>query len=104
MDINKRSVLEGFTVGTFADRVGEIFRVDTGSAIVELRLVEVSEPSQPDPSGARTPFSLIFLEPSGGVLPQQIYAFEHDELGRFDIFIVPIGRDADGVRYEAVFT
>ena len=102
-------MLEDFTVGTFADRLGDVFRVDTGSAIVELRLVEVTEPggsqpSEPPGSGARTPFSLVFLEASGDVLPQQIYPFDHDELGRFEIFIVPIGRDADGVRYEAVFT
>ena len=88
---------------TFADRVGEVFRVDTGSGIVEMRLVEVTESVRSGP-GARTPFSLVFLQPGGDVLPQQIYAFEHDELGRFEIFIVPIGRDADGVQYEAVFT
>lgn len=96
-------MLEDFTAATFTDRVGEIFRVDTGSAIVELKLVEVNEAEQPD-SGARAPFSLVFLEPSGDVLPQQIYVFDHDRLGQFEIFIVPIGRDAEGVRYEAVFT
>ncbi|MDX6508976.1 MAG: hypothetical protein QOG81_728, partial [Gaiellaceae bacterium] len=37
-------------------------------------------------------------------LPQQIYRFDHDELGTLEIFIVPIGTDEGGVRYEAVFT
>jgi hypothetical protein len=96
-------VLEDFTVETFAPRVGETFRVDTGSATVEMCLTEVTESEGAGPSG-RTPFSLVFLDAGGEVLPQHIYPFEHDELGSFEIFIVPIGQDPDGVRYEAVFT
>jgi hypothetical protein len=52
----------------------------------------------------REQFSLVFREPSGVVLPQMIYRVEHDELGAFELFLVPIGPDAEGMRYEAVFT
>jgi hypothetical protein len=38
------------------------------------------------------------------VLPQRIYPFEHPDLGAFEVFIVPVGADPDGVRYEAVFS
>ena len=37
-------------------------------------------------------------------LPQRIYRLEHAELGGLDLFLVPIGRDASGITYEAVFT
>ena len=51
----------------------------------------------------RVPFALVFRGPAGDVLPQGTYHVEHDALGAFDLFLVPIGADADGVRYEAVF-
>jgi hypothetical protein len=34
----------------------------------------------------------------------RLYGFEHHEVGTFEIFIVPIGRTAQGVSYEAVFS
>jgi hypothetical protein len=37
-------------------------------------------------------------------LPQRIYRIEHATLGAFDLFLVPIGPDAQGLRYQAVFT
>ena len=55
------------------------------------------------PTG-RLPFSLEFLAPASDVLPQAIYRVDHAELGALDLFLVPVARDADGVRYEAVFT
>jgi hypothetical protein len=37
------------------------------------------------------------------VLPQQIRRVEHPSLGSMEIFLVPIGPDASGMQYEAVF-
>ena len=37
------------------------------------------------------------------MLPQAIYRLEHAALGAMDVFLVPIGRVADGIRYEAIF-
>jgi hypothetical protein len=37
-------------------------------------------------------------------LPQRIYRLEHAALDPLEIFIVPIGPDAEGMRYQAVFT
>ena len=36
-------------------------------------------------------------------LPQRTYRMEHAEIGTFEIFLVPIGPDEKGLRYEAVF-
>jgi hypothetical protein len=37
------------------------------------------------------------------LLPQRIYSLAHDSLGRLEIFLVPVGRDADGVRCQPIF-
>lgn len=97
-------MLEDFDVATFAERLGETFRVDDGAHVVELRLVDASPASStvatPD---RRVPFSLLFVGPVEPLLPQRIYRFDNDTLGSFEIFIVPLGPADDGMRYEAVF-
>ncbi len=35
---------------------------------------------------------------------QQTCAFSHPQLGAFDLFIVPLGPDDEGMRYEAVIS
>lgn len=50
------------------------------------------------------PFTLYFRGPHQPALPQQMYVFEHPEIELTEpIFIVPIGQDASGRLYEAVF-
>jgi hypothetical protein len=49
-------------------------------------------------------FSLLFLGPAGRLLAQRIYTFENSRVGRFDLFIVPVGCEPDGVRYQAAFS
>jgi uncharacterized protein DUF6916 len=105
-------VLESLEVTTFAGRVGELFRVvidDTTT--LATRLIEVT-PAPPVPgtdggatrAGRRAPFSLVFRSPPGATLPQRIYRLQHDRLGALDLFLVPIGPDEEGMRYEAVFS
>ena len=48
-------------------------------------------------------FSLIFTGPGDCLLPQGPYRFEHDRVGRFELFLVPIGRGPDTIGYEVVF-
>lgn len=92
-------VLDKLTAATFAEHLHEPFRLDGGAAGgLVLELAEVSEA----PDGAR-PFSVVFLGPGEPVLPQRIHRLEHEALGALELFIVPIGRDAAGVRYQAVF-
>ncbi len=69
-----------------------------------LELVEVSESRHtPSSDDARRPFSLIFRDPAGGVLPQSIYTLEHSALGSLEIFLVPIAARQDGTQYQAIF-
>lgn len=88
----------------FASRVGEAFDVALGEASTPMTLVEVRPlPVRHYPGMMRAPFALIFRSASAVVLPQKIYRMKNGVMGALDIFIVPIGRDPQGVIYEAVF-
>jgi hypothetical protein len=105
-------MLESFTLQTFAPRLGEAFRLRLGAGeTLDLTLIEATDlgggpapaPDQGAAGPPRRPFSVVFRGPPGVPLPQRIYRLEHDRLGAFDLFLVPIGPDAAGMRYEAVF-
>lgn len=67
---------------------------------VEVELIEVldleSTPRQEQ-------FSIVFRGPRDQGLQQGIYRFEHEEIGAFEIFIVPFKRVEGSILYEAVF-
>jgi hypothetical protein len=103
-------MLEEVTLETFIPHVGSSFAVQLdGEADPELRLVEATPLGLPS-GGARTgagfraAFSLIFQGAVQPVLPQRIYPLVHPAIGRLEIFLVPIGPDRDGMRYQAIFT
>jgi hypothetical protein len=91
------------TRDAFAGCLGQPFRIPVGpSDFVELSLIEVTAPRPGSGSGDR-PFALVFRGPHTPVLPQKLYPMENERLGLHEIFIVPIGPDPAGMRYEAVF-
>lgn len=67
---------------------------------VDLELIEVSEiklyPQQEE-------YTLEFRGPLDMFLGQGIRNFAHDQMGQFELFIVPVKQDAQGFYYEAVF-
>jgi len=67
---------------------------------IRLDLIEVSPVRS---MGGSEAFSIVFRGPAGAFLPQASYQFRHDELGAFELFIVPIRQDAHGFYYEAIF-
>jgi hypothetical protein len=94
------------TVETFAGREGERFTVQFADAALELELAEVAPvPGHWGRTEKRVPFSALFHGPAEHMLPQQTWLLDHDELGRLEVFLVPIeARQEDGVVvYEAVF-
>ena len=98
-------MLETFTCARFEAHLKESFRLQAEADDQrEVVLTEATPLSMTPPAGGRGPFSIVFLDASETVLPQRIYRLHHPDLGTFDLFLVPIGRDASGVRYEAVFT
>jgi hypothetical protein len=93
--------LGALTLSMFAPLLGSPFGMpDRG---FESQLVEVNDLGRPGAGGLRAPFSLVFRGPFEPFLEQGIHRLEHEELGRLDLFLVPIGPDEAGMRYEAVF-
>ncbi len=99
-------MLETVTYATFAEYLGERFRMHVGAERpLEVELIEVvRHDARGAEAGSREPFSVLFRGPLSPVAPQRIYAIEHDRFGRIELFLVPIGPDGQGMRYEAVFS
>jgi len=55
------------------------------------------------PSLPAEQFSLLFRGDQSKIHPQSIYQVEHDVIGRFDLFLVPVDRNDQGTFYQAVF-
>lgn len=97
-------MLEKLTAGDFEKHLNQTFVIHPSDVeSIETQLVGVTDLGEIAPKGRRA-FSLVFRGPREPALPQRIYAIGHETMGRMEIFIVPIGPDAEGMRYEAVFT
>lgn len=49
-------------------------------------------------------FSLIFTGKASPCLPQRLYELTHPRMGHVELFLVPVGPDETGMRYEAAFS
>jgi len=93
----------------FEPLLNQTFQIHYGNGeTLSVTLAEViagKNPSSSDESGEPYyPFSLVFQSDTTSYLPQHTYRIEHEQLGSHDIFIVPLGPNAQGMRYEAVFS
>lgn len=103
--------LESLSADSFAEHLGTVFRLRAGAGEpLPLELVEVrratyaDDPAAVGPAGRREPFNLLFRGPRNPYARQGTHRLEHDRLGTLEIFLVPLGPDAAGMRYEAVFS
>ena len=95
-------MLQDLTPASFSEHLNTPFRLALQGGTLELELYEVKV-LEPHPGPRADPFSVFFRGPRGPVLPQATYALEHEKLGKLEIFLVPVGPDAKGMCYEAVF-
>ena len=103
--------LADLNYGRFAGELGSMFHVHASERrVLALRLIRAdwsqqsrrSKPNAPD--AAFEKFSLVFAGSRAHQLSQETYTFEHPRLGRFEMFIVPVGSLDPAVhKYEAVF-
>jgi hypothetical protein len=92
-----------FDPATFEPLIGDGgFRI-VGDAELKAVLLAVDRVGAANPETGVSPFSIVFRGPADPVFPQRIYRVEHAALDAMDVFLVPIGPDAVGMRYEAVF-
>lgn len=90
------------THAAFTPQLHTTFRlVAPGAAPLPLELIEVTKQRESD---RFTSFSVVLRGPAGLYIPQGTYHFEHDAMGAFDMFIVPIRQDQSGLDYEATFS
>jgi hypothetical protein len=85
----------------FTKPVNTKFQVQNEENIpVELELIEISEmklyPKQEE-------FSLEFRSPLNMFLSQGVHNFSHEQMGQFELFIVPFKQDDQGFYYQAIF-
>lgn len=96
-------MLQHLTPSSFEALVGTSFRIHYDSeSPLEAVLYEVKRHEQ-HPGPRSEPFSALFRGALRPILPQGIYRVEHETMGTLEIFLVPIGPEAQGMRYEAVF-
>jgi hypothetical protein len=93
-------LLNYITASTFEEYINTSFSIRT-DALVEYKveLVQVKVIEKP---GRTYGFSLLFSSDPGVELPQASYLFEHEKMGVFPLFIVPV-KTPNGMRYEAIF-
>jgi hypothetical protein len=85
----------------FEANLNTAFSVKLGDSVeTSVQLISVTK-SVPSPTFES--FSLLFTGAKDGELEQNVYDVSHNALGDFALFLVPVGRDAEGCKYEAVF-
>jgi len=93
-------ILSFITASVFDEYIGTSFQVRTDALNTQkLELVQVKVRKT---SERLETFSLLFSSPEGEHLPQASYLFEHEQIGLFPLFIVPV-KTPKGMLYEAVF-
>ncbi len=98
--------LDQLTLARVRPTVGSTYALDLGEyGALDLTLVAAEGYGVPAASDgvAREPFSLEFRGPLDPQLGQATYQLVHAELGSLAVFLVPVARDAEGMRYQAIF-
>lgn len=95
-------MLDKLTAEDFGPYVGHPFTVGEVDHSVPLELVDVTA-SRIGASGARPSFSLVFRGTPVSALPQGVHRVVHPMFGVLGVFLVPLGSDGQGMRYEAIF-
>jgi hypothetical protein len=98
------------TFETFSPHVNTKFRLRLDDAkAVEMELVEAAHIAGahdrvPNKNGlVQDVFSLLFHGPEDRLLPQRSYSFEHEKIGRFELFLVPVEKIPGAIRYQVIF-
>jgi len=88
----------------FSRHLNSRFKLILPDQKLELELIEVKVYlPQANEQGEMERFSIFFDGPGNIYLPQRLYRLEHEQMGEFELFLVPISGNEKGFRYEAVF-
>jgi hypothetical protein len=87
--------LANYNKAAFVSYLNSIFQLNTGFSVVAVTLLKVTD--MPAPKGGEC-FTLLFRGGSGTPLAQNTYTVDHPSLGRFLLFVVPVGPDDNGAQ------
>lgn len=103
---HSRYAMTVLTINDFADKQGDAFQMvvdDATSLGLTLTAVKAEKPCN-HPNKTRDPFSLFFDGTKDVHCPQRIYRLRHASGWEVEMFLVPVGRNEDGMyKYQAVF-
>lgn len=85
---------------TLSAQLNTKFTVADAPESFKIELVEITEPTA---TASQTFFSLYFFGGEKFQLPQGTFRLQHEKLGELFLFLVPVGREPTGYKYEAVF-
>jgi hypothetical protein len=93
------------TEAEFTRNVNTKFRLLVEAPLpIDLTLISVTpRKNESHEQAGMERFSVIFRGPLEIFLPQQTYRVSHPDMGDFDIFLVALGQEPDGFKYEAVY-
>ncbi len=93
------------SLALFEPLLGQTFQISDGDNTLAATLIEATTLREAQGAGRLSrQFSLIWRGPAQVRLEQRIYTVTHPDLPVLELFLVCIGPDAHGMRYEAVFT
>lgn len=85
--------------------LNQTFLLDAGEhGEVSLQLIRVDRHPDSVSTDGRDVFSVLLRGPADLTFDQRIYHLSNETMGEMDLFIVPVGPDQQGMRYEAVFS
>jgi hypothetical protein len=94
-------MIENMGKESFAEHVNSEFQIlKEETPALTLKLVEVSGPGV---EHGQEQFALLLQGPLETPIGQGIHTVRHERLGTFDLFLVPVGREREGMLYEAAF-
>jgi hypothetical protein len=72
---------------------------------VAVKLIEVNDltPKVDQTGNGQECFSLVFKGSHNAALRQETYRVTHASIGNFSMLVTPVGRNREGIYYEAVF-
>lgn len=95
--------LSTLTVADFEPHLNTVFQLHYGNGeTLEVTLVEARTRGIGTPDH-RQGFSLLLQSTINDYLQQGIYHITHEVVEPMDLFIVPVGPNQTGMRYEIIF-
>jgi len=98
--------MEQITYTDFKPFLNDTFRIEVNpSSLVDMDLVSVDPLGNNPEQDEDQAFAVVFRsDVTDDNLLQRLYTVKHPEMGDIEAFLVSIGADEVGMRYEAVFT